>query len=76
MGSLTFLKHPYSKIILGIIWGFGLSCVLAKTCKDGKCVIYKAPKPKDVEGKIYSQDQKCFQYSAVNTKCPLKPIEA
>lgn len=75
MGTLTFLKHPYSKIILGIIWGFGLSCIFAKTCHDGKCVIYKAPKVKDVEGKIFGKDNKCYQYTAIQTQCPLKQIE-
>lgn len=72
---LQILKNPYSKIVLGILWGFGLSCILAKTCKDRKCIIYKAPKSKDVVGKIYGQDHKCYQYTTADTKCSLHAIE-
>ena len=73
---MSVLKNPYSKIILGIIWGFGLSCILAKSCKYRKCIIYKAPKTVDIEGKIYGHDSRCYKYTSVVTKCPVNPIES
>ncbi len=72
---LSFLKHPYSKIILGIIWGFGLSCILAKSCNNRNCIIYKSPNPNDVVDKIWGEDNKCYQYAIQNTQCSLNAIE-
>jgi hypothetical protein len=48
------LKNEYTKIILGLLWGFGIACIFRSACNGRKCIIYKAPKPKDIENKIYS----------------------
>jgi hypothetical protein len=46
-------KNEYTKIIMGIIWGFGLSCIFRCACNGRKCIIYKAPNPSEVEKNIY-----------------------
>ena len=66
---MKFLKDRYSKIILGLLWGFGLSCILRCACNGRKCIIYKAPKPADVTNKIYSHEEKCYKYETVSTDC-------
>jgi hypothetical protein len=68
---IEFLKHPYAKIILGILWGFGLSCLFAKSCNNRNCIIMKPPKNSDVDDKIFGQDEKCYRFVTVNTQCPL-----
>jgi len=68
-------KNEYTKIIMGIIWGFGLSCIFRCACNGRKCIIYKAPKPSDVEKNIYEYDDKCYKYKTVNTECNKDAID-
>lgn len=64
------------KLILGILWGFGLACIFRCACNGRKCIIYKAPKLKDVENNVYNYDEKCYKYVTVNTNCDNNAIDA
>ena len=37
------LNSHMGRILLSIVWGFGLSCIFRKVCKGRNCIIYKAP---------------------------------
>jgi len=63
------IKNEYFKIILGIIWGFGLACIFSCACNGRKCIIYKAPKIKDIENNIYDYNEKCYKYTTVPAEC-------
>ena len=71
----NFFKNQYTKIILGLLWGFGLACIFRSACNGRKCIIYKAPKPKDIENSIYNYDEKCYKYETVSTECNNNAIE-
>jgi hypothetical protein len=71
----SILKNQYTKIILGILWGLGLACIFRCACNGRKCIIYKAPKPKDVENNVYSYDEKCYKYKTITTKCDNDAID-
>ncbi len=62
-------KNRYTKIILGILWGLGLSCIFREACNGRKCIIYKAPNKLEVKNKIFSKDKKCFKYKPETTTC-------
>lgn len=68
-------KNEYTKIILGLLWGFGIACIFRSACNGRKCIIYKAPKPKDIENKIYSFDEKCYKYKSESVPCDDTAIE-
>ena len=72
---MKFLKNKYSKVMLGLLWGFGLACIFRCACNGRKCIIYKAPKPADVKNKVYSHDEKCYKYETVSTDCNENPVE-
>jgi hypothetical protein len=72
---MKFLKNKYSKVMLGLLWGFGLACIFRCACNGRKCIIYKAPKPADVKNKVYSHDEKCYKYETVSTNCNENPVE-
>ena len=65
----NFFKNKYSKIILGLLWGFGIACIFRCACNGRKCIIVKAPKQSDVINNIYSHDDKCYKYKTVSTEC-------
>ena len=73
--NMKFLKNEYTKIILGILWGFGLACIFRSACNGRNCIIYKAPKHKEVIENIYSSDEKCYKYEPVNTECNKDAID-
>jgi hypothetical protein len=62
-------KNKYTRIMLGILWGIGLACIFRCACNGRKCIIYKAPKPKDVENNVYNYDEKCYKYATILTEC-------
>jgi len=68
-------KNEYTKIILGILWGFGLACIFRCACNGRKCIIYKAPKPKDVVNNVYGFNDKCYKYKTVTTECTDEAID-
>jgi len=70
-----FFKDKYTKIILGLLWGFGLACIFRCACNGRKCIIYKAPNPKDIINSVYNYDEKCYKYQTVTTECNDDAIE-
>ena len=70
-----FFKTRQSKIILSIVWGFGLSCLFKKACEGRKCLVYSAPDPKEVTKNVYLFDNKCYKYTTKNTLCTNNAIE-
>ena len=54
MTILFFLNSDLSKIILGILWGFGLAVIFRHACLGNNCVIYKSPVPATIKNNIYS----------------------
>lgn len=71
---LKFL-HSYSgKILISILWGFGLACLFRKVCRGRNCIIYNAPDPNEIKKKTYEYNKKCYKYFTETTKCNNNPI--
>lgn len=68
-------KNEYIRIILGLLWGFGLACIFRSACNGRKCIIYKSPKASEVINSIYSFDDKCYKYKTETTPCNDDAIE-
>ena len=71
---MDIFKSKLSKIILGILWGFGLAVIFRYACLGKNCVIYKSPIPANFKNNIYSFDEKCFTYKPVSTTCTKEVI--
>ena len=66
---MDIFKSKLSKILLGILWGFGLAVIFRHACLGKNCVILKAPKPSLLKGNIYGFDDKCYTYKPKSTTC-------
>lgn len=64
-----FFKNKYTRIILGVLWGLGLSCIFRQACNGRNCIIYKAPKPEQVKNKIFAHEEKCYKYKTQKAEC-------
>lgn len=72
MALSDLIKSNEGKIVMSIIWGFGLAAIFRRACKGRSCIIMKGPKPSDMNDKVFSFDKKCYKYTAHNTSCKAK----
>ena len=63
------------QILISIILGIGLASIFRRSCKASECFSFHAPKPGDIEKKIYSHGGKCFSFHTETVPCTAeKPI--
>ena len=64
-----FLTSPTGKIMLSIIWGFGLAALFRRACNGRSCIVYMAPHPSDIQGRVFKHGEKCYKYSMKRSNC-------
>ena len=57
------LYGKYSKYVISIILGFGLATLFRKVCNERNCLVFKAPKIKNIEKKTYKVDNTCYKFT-------------
>jgi hypothetical protein len=68
--NFTRLLHsPTGRIIISVVLGLGLASLFHKVCKDKDCIKFQGPVIKEIDGKTFEYDHKCFQYQAVPVPC-------
>lgn len=72
MRILELFNSKIGSIIISIVLALALASLFKRTCSDGQCVIIKGPPLKQVEGKIFSFDNKCYKYKAEASSCKAK----
>jgi hypothetical protein len=63
------LHRPGGNIALSVLLGAGLAAIFHKTCNDGSCTVYVAPKQRDVLLKQFAYDDQCYEYEAHDVAC-------
>jgi hypothetical protein len=69
MNLKRLLTTPLGQVLLSIILGLGLASLFRKVCTDKNCIHFKGVAIKDIDGKTYMHDEKCYKYSAASVKC-------
>ena len=69
MNLRRLVNSPTGRIIISVILGLGLASLFYKVCKDKDCIHFSGPVIKQVDGKIFQYDHKCFKYDAVPVTC-------
>lgn len=72
MKLLELFKTNIGSIIVSFILGLALASLFKRTCSDGKCVVIKGPPLKQIEGKVFAFDNKCYKYKAEASSCSKK----
>ena len=57
------------QILISIILGFGLASIFRRSCKDRNCFTFNAPKPSEVEKKLYTHGGECFSFKTETLPC-------
>ena len=69
MKVIEFMKTPNGKIMSSIILALGLASLLRMSFKNANMVILNGPPIEKTEGKIFSFDNKCYNYTTIATSC-------
>ena len=69
MRIIELMKSQNGKIIISIILAIGLASILRMSFKDANMIIINGPPIEQTEGKIFSFDNKCYNYKTVATSC-------
>ena len=73
---LSFLERKETKILISIIWGFGLACLFRKICNSNDCYRFIGPEQNEIRDKIFSFDTdenaKCYILREENIQCGSK----
>ena len=64
-----FLNTEYGRIIISIIWGFGIACLFKRVCNGKKCLVIKGPNPNNLKKKIFRFNNNCFKYNTYSVSC-------
>tara|TARA_B100001250_G_C19388651_1_gene609513 strand:+ start:391 stop:624 length:234 start_codon:yes stop_codon:yes gene_type:complete len=72
---IKFFNSTKGKIIISLLWGFGLACLFRKVCKGRNCIIYQAPDPNEIKKNTYIHNDKCYKYKTFPTKCGKNVVE-
>jgi hypothetical protein len=66
-----FVHTETGKIMMSILLGLGLASLFRTICKNKECIIFHAAPLDDFKDKIYKNNDKCYKYTPVATKCSL-----
>jgi len=66
---INFLKTKNGNIVFSIVLALGLACILRISYKNANMIIVKGPPVESIENKIFSFDNKCYNYKTVATSC-------
>ena len=75
MFNSKILEKKETKILISIIWGFGIACLFRKVCKGRDCITYKAPDPNYIMNNIWKFNNKCYKFNTETVKCTKDSIE-
>ena len=69
MNFKLILYSNVGKIVISVLIGIGIACLFHKVCKDKDCITFSGPVIKEVDGKIFQHDNKCYTYKLNSVKC-------
>ena len=67
------IHTDFGKYIVSIILGIGLAGLFRKSCNDRKCIKFVGPPMDDIQGNVYSHNNKCYKFNEKSVKCNTVP---
>ena len=75
---LNFFNTNTGRILISLIWGFGLATLFKKTCRGDRCIVKSGPSPRDIENRVFTYqglEGSCFKYTPSISKCKTETQE-
>jgi len=63
------INSTRGKYVFSLLLGLGLATLFRKACDSRNCLVFKAPKLEDIKGKIFSHNEKCYEFDEFSSSC-------
>ena len=63
------LYSKYSKVIISILLGIGLSTIFRKICNERNCLKFVAPNFNEIKGKTFKHNNECYKFQEKQATC-------
>tara|TARA_B100001057_G_scaffold349524_1_gene350966 strand:- start:1338 stop:1574 length:237 start_codon:yes stop_codon:yes gene_type:complete len=63
------LNSDFGIIFISIMLGLGVASLFRKTCKDRKCLVFRATPMKKIKNQIFKFNDKCYTFEETATTC-------
>jgi hypothetical protein len=65
----NILNSTRGKTVLSILLGLGLATLFRRACNSRNCLVFNAPSIKNIKGKVFSHNNKCYKYREKGVTC-------
>lgn len=69
------MKDTVTSSVISIVLGLGLAALFRRVCREGSCVVIKAPRAEDVAKYYYKVDSDCYKYKPYVVDCGQNPSQ-
>jgi hypothetical protein len=57
------------RTLISAVFGIALAFLFQKACKGDKCILIDAPKPEEIDGKVFELEGTCYKYKPKSIQC-------
>lgn len=65
----NIMQDKVGSVVISVVLGLGLAALFRRACKDGNCIVIKAPKQEDVQKYYYKVEENCYKYTPYVVDC-------
>ena len=66
---IKFLNSTRGKYVFSVLLGLGLATLFRKACNSRNCLVFKSPDLNEIKNKIFSHNEKCYEFKEESTTC-------
>ena len=63
------MHTKFGKYLISVLLGLGLASIFRRSCRDHKCLVFRAPPLREVTEGAYQHGAKCYRYTTHTETC-------
>jgi len=69
MNIRRIIYSDFGKIFISVMLGLGIASLFRKSCKDRKCLVFRATPIDKIKKQVFKFNDKCYTFNESATKC-------
>ena len=69
MNIRRIIYSDFGKIFISVMLGLGIASLSRKSCKDRKCLVFRATPIDKIKKQVFKFNNKCYTFHESATKC-------
>ena len=66
---LKSMHTKFGKYLISVLLGLGLASIFRRSCRDHKCLVFRAPPLREMTEGKYQHGGKCYRYTTHTELC-------